>query len=143
MSDPSEARLLEQTFRPVFAAAAGSAVTFRCAHDDGPAGATRPLPLVGLIARRIGDEARITHGGRPLSRMELRAEIRVDGSLAESGETAARLGETLRAALLATTTDQLTAWSVIDAVEFEGIEEGIDEGTRTLTLVWSLHTLPA
>lgn len=144
MSDRPEDRLLEETFRPILARALGAGTALRVSHEDAGEGAPRPLPMVGIAARRAGDDWNFTASdGSPASAMELRLECRVDAAAAESAQTAETLAASVKAAVLAAAEEDFPLWDVIDAVEFAGTERGMSHGARFVAHTVTLTALRA
>ena len=137
MSDRPQDRLLSEAFRLILARELPVGTNLRTQHEDTPqAGTPRPLPMIGIVASRTGEDYALTDANRrPADVMELRFECRADADTPGSAQALETLAELVKTAIASSTANDFTGWDVVDAFEWTGNERGFDEGTRIISLL--------
>ena len=137
MSDRPQDRLLSEAFRLILARELPVGTNLRTQHEDTPqAGTPRPLPMIGIVASRTGEDYALTDADRqPADVMELRFECRADADAPGSGQALETLAELVKTAIASSTANDFTGWDVVDNFEWTANERGFDEGTRIISLL--------
>lgn len=137
MSDRPQDRLLSEAFRLILARELPVGTNLRTQHEDTPqAGTPRPLPMIGIVASRTGEDYALTDSDRqPADVMELRFECRADADTPGSAQALETLAELVKTAIASSTANDFTGWDVVDNFEWTGNERGFDEGTRIISLL--------
>ena len=105
MSDRPQDRLLSEAFRLILARELPVGTNLRTQHEDTPqAGTPRPLPMIGIVASRTGEDYALTDADRqPADVMELRFECRADADAPGSGQALETLAELVKTAIASST----------------------------------------
>ena len=137
MSDRPQDRLLSEAFRLILARELPVGTNLRTQHEDTPqAGTPRPLPMIGIVASRTGEDYALTDADRqPADVMELRFECRADADTPGSAQALETLAELVKTAIASSTANDFTGWDVVDNFEWTANERGFDEGTRIISLL--------
>ncbi len=146
--DQTAARLLETSFRDVFASSrwlAGwireGALTVYTQNEDLPADPDKlKLPALILAGQVKGWDLAMRVNGVYAQSCALRIQCRVAGNRSQSAPVVERLASDARNAV--ETATRIRGWKYL-RLELSGDERGFDRGARVVTPIYELTCLPA
>ena len=131
-----EDRILAENFKTgLLAALALSGIAIRTSNEEFDA-SSRPLPMLGISAKRTGDSLVIRDPSRgPASEFEISFEIRAAFAAPSSPLSAETLAGTVKTAVNTISSTDFTAdWTVVDAFVWGAVEREFEEAVRTIRL---------